>query len=223
MTIRETIDGLMTDPSEQAAFQGDRAAYMAEHDLGDVPETLIDTAFVHFADTTSIENADALAPVVTRVGPVPFEETDLPDGITNELGEDDPPDPWAMLTFDTSTEIIEGDGETDPADLDDTPGLEAIEVVPDVNSEAGFGEGDAHIGEGFDSTDTGDDPFFDDNDMVHDIAEEAEGADSLPEPTANASVEYDYDADFADDVAAFTDPTDDASAEIDPIDLGFDD
>lgn len=217
VTIRDTIDGLMATPSEQETFKNDRSAFLDEHDLSEVPEELIDTAFVHYADTTSIENADALAPLVTRVGPVPMEETDLPDGVTDELGDGDPPDPWSMLTFDSATEPLDDAAELDPADLDDTSAPEAIAQTTADSDGPDFGAGEASIADGFADDDTGDDPFFDDNDDDFGAAAAVQETVELPD---------DFDTSYDQDVESFVDSMtegmgEDLAEEVDPGDLDF--
>jgi hypothetical protein len=59
--------GLGTDPAE----------VLAEFGFSDVPPDAIASALVHYAETADLELADALAPIVTRVSDVPFEEGDL--------------------------------------------------------------------------------------------------------------------------------------------------
>lgn len=214
MTIRETIDGLLASKTEQESFQNDRSAYLDDQGLGDVPTDLIDTAFVHYADTAPIEQADVLAPLVTRVGPVPYEETDLPDGITDELGEGAPPDPWSMLTFDETTPAIDPETEIDPADLDDTES--PIEDTPGTDTQDGadFGAGETSIADGFDSDDLGDDPFYD------------ETTGQAGSPSLDDTIEHAVEeatTDYASDVEAFADSANDGyDDDIDPMDLDFD-
>ena len=214
MTIRETIDGLMADPGEQDSFQNDREAFLDEHGLGDLPPELVDTAFVHYSDSATIEQADVLAPLVTRVGPVPYEETDLPDGVTDELGEGASPDPWAMVAFDTvAAPAVEP--EQDPADLDDTINPPEAPVVENTTESPEFGAGETSIGDGFDDVDLGDDPFIDDAPSDTPAAELVEPV--LEEPTT----------DYADDIDALNDGFSDAvgdsiEEDIDPAELDFD-
>lgn len=79
MTIRDAIDQLLTGETPLGGGAADPASVMAEHGYETVPTELFGTALVHFADTAPLEQADALAPVVTRVGPIPLEESDLPE------------------------------------------------------------------------------------------------------------------------------------------------
>jgi hypothetical protein len=159
VSIRDTIDGLLANESDQTAFRNNRASFLEERELGDIPDELIDTAFVHYADTTSLDNADVLAPVVTRVGPVPLEETDLSDAVTNELGEGEAPDPWSMVEFAETALPAEAHDEADPADLDNT-------MDPEELTEVNFADG-PQFGSGG-SAMTGDDASSFDDDQSDD-------------------------------------------------------
>ena len=225
VTIRDTIDGLLANGSDQASFFADRASYLDEHDLGDIPSELIDTAFVHYADTTSLENADALAPVVTRVGPVPFDETDLPDGVTNELGEGEAPDPWTMLQFAESAELPDDEAEVDPADLDETNGPEEQD---DFDSDDGpdFGTGESA------TDDLVDDASAEDLRQSQADEDETGAADGpyttqIVEQISDAVAQEEVDVSATDDldnVENFIDRfiDDDGEDDHDPMDLDFD-
>lgn len=79
MTIRDAIDQLLTGETPLGGGAADPSSVMAEHGYETVPTELFGTALVHFADTAPLEQAEALAPVVTRIGPIPLEESDLPE------------------------------------------------------------------------------------------------------------------------------------------------
>lgn len=89
MTIRNTITQLLSG-DETGTAQPNPAEALAESGFGDVPADLFGTALTHFSDTAPLPQADALAPIVTRAGPVPFESgdlADLPEG--SDVGDGD--------------------------------------------------------------------------------------------------------------------------------------
>ncbi len=205
----------MADPGEQESFRDDREAFLDEHGLGDLPPELIDTAFVHYADSATIDQADVLAPLVTRVGPVPYDETDLTDGVTDELGEGASPDPWAMVSF-SAAGAPQAEPEQDPANLDDTTIPSDAPIAAENAAGPEFGAGETSISDGFDSDDLGDDPFIDDVPApTGPVAEVPEPV--IDEPTTG----------YADDIGALDDGFSDAVSDIieediDPAELGFD-
>jgi hypothetical protein len=135
--------GLGTDPAE----------VLADHGFGDVPPDAIASALVHFAETADLELADALAPIVTRISDVPFEDGDLP-AIDTDAPLPDSSDVFAMLS-----EIGLGgrdlaalvDEESDPGDFDDLDEVfdELSETIDDdqlaevgeVDDESTYGAG----------------------------------------------------------------------------------
>lgn len=68
--IQEMLAGLElgTDPAE----------VLAEHGFEDLSPEAFSSALVHFAESAPLEVADAIAPIVTRISDVPFEDGDLP-------------------------------------------------------------------------------------------------------------------------------------------------
>lgn len=74
MTIRDAIHEMLAG-LEQGA---DPAEVLAEHGFENVSAEALSSALIHFAERAPMELADALAPIVTRVSPVPFGDGDLP-------------------------------------------------------------------------------------------------------------------------------------------------
>jgi hypothetical protein len=138
--------GLGTDPAE----------VLADHGFGDVPPDAIAQALVHYAETADLELADALAPIVTRVSDVPFEEGDLPPV------ETDGPLPDSSDVFAMLSEVGLGgrdlnalvDDEADPGDFDDLEeAFDEISETVDAEQLAGGhdddeGEADSTYGVG---------------------------------------------------------------------------
>lgn len=219
VTLRDAIDGLLenSDPGV------DPSAALAEAGFGDVSPELFGTALSHFADSAPLPTADALAPIVTRVGPVPFEESDLPEADLEpgldpfDLFAEVNPDPAAFVNVEPE---VQPGVDDDPSDLD-------IETPADAPSVPSVEEG-SHFGSGVDdAVDEADDDLDDlrelnDFDVADEPAEVAsfgpdeefddgfdqlEGGDELLDEGADLfSVEFD---DAADDGA-------------DPLDLDFD-
>lgn len=168
MTLRETISSLLANSGEGS----DPAAALAEAGYGDVDAGQFGTALVHFSDTASMPEADALAPIATRSSTIPFEESDLPEADLDPEGDSFAmfaavdPDP-AAHPVDEPTEVAEPEAaaETvdplledsiDPvgidgdlpegfdSDLDDTApaAAEVTEPVVETAPDGGFGGGD---------------------------------------------------------------------------------
>ncbi len=210
VTLRDAIDGLLsnTDPG------ADPSAALAEAGFGDVSAELFGTALTHFADAAPLPTADALAPIVTRVGPVPFEESDLPDADIEpgldpfDLFAEVNPDPSA---FDGSAPELPSTDD-DPSDLDvDTTVDEP--ALPSVDDGSQFGSGvdqaveDAQEAADFDVDESADVASFGPDEEFDDGFDELEGSDDLLDEGADLfSVEFD---DAAEDGA-------------DPLDLDFD-
>lgn len=110
MTLRETISSLLANSGEGS----DPAAALAEAGYGDVDAGQFGTALVHFSDTASMPEADALAPIATRSSTIPFEESDLPeadldpDGDSFAMFASVDPDPSAY-PIDEPTDADSGD------------------------------------------------------------------------------------------------------------------
>jgi hypothetical protein len=79
--MRDAIDAMI----DALGVGADPSAVLAEHGYGDLPPDTFSSALVHFADRAPLDVADALAPIVTRVSPVPFEAEDLPPSEADDL------------------------------------------------------------------------------------------------------------------------------------------
>lgn len=180
MSIRDAIEQLLTGETLAEGQGGDPAAILAEHGHQDVPTELFGTALVHFSDTAPLAQADALAPVVTRVSPIPFEEDDLPplegaEGIEDAL---DGSDPYAL--FEAAPPVL--------SDLDDldTDGLD------DVDTESGPLD---------DSDEEMDDSDIDeDAEDSHEFTEDQPGEENLTEETDFGAGTTDPDSETAEDI-----------------------
>jgi len=112
MSIRAAISGLLAGDGESS----NPAAALEEAGFDNIPAEEFGTALTHFSDTATLDEADALAPVVTRAGPIPFEESDLP-----ELDLDVDSEDAFGLFGQTVTTVHQDFGE---ADLDDRENLD---------------------------------------------------------------------------------------------------
>ncbi len=242
MTIRDAIDQLLTGETTGPGTTPDPARVMAENGYEDVPSELFGTALVHFSDTAPLGQADALAPVVTRLSPIPFEGADLaPLGevdITDSALEGS--DPYALFASaaPTLTELDDPDFDDDLAveaeeiDVDNEPEREGQEAMADTEprvgleslddaSDADFGSGTIdqdHIDDldssgGVDEVET----YSNDDAMLDDLAPRFD-ASSLP-TEANDAIE-DAGADL---FSVEFDESDEADDGIDPDDLDFSD
>lgn len=137
VTLRDAIDGLLANPEPGV----DPSAALAEAGFGDVSPELFGTALSHFADSAPLPAADALAPIVTRVGPVPFEDSDLPDADLEpgldpfDMFAEVNPDPAAFVDAEPTT----SDLDADPSDLDvgstvDTPTMSEVDTASQFGS-----------------------------------------------------------------------------------------
>ncbi len=237
MTIRDAIDQLLTGETTDQAAAPDPATVMADNGYGDVPSELFGTALVHFSDTAPLAQADALAPVVTRVSPIPFEEVDLtPLGDDGPVPDLDGSDPYALFTsaapqladFDdpgiNDNPEVEGQDinmdddleiGTQDVNMDDDPGIEMYS--PEDLSDADFGSGTIDTGLIDDLEAPQDETYTNDDAMLDDLAPRfdassvsSEAQDTIEEAGVNLfSVEFDE--------------TDEADEGIDPDDLDFSD
>lgn len=135
MTIRHAIDQLLTGETASGEATSDPASVLSEQGFDDVPSELFGTALVHFSDTAPLEQADALAPVVTRVSPVPLEETDLPAVEGAEFDADAIENGDAFSLFQSAAPIVPD--VSDEADLADSTfdEVDHLDDVNDVNQE----------------------------------------------------------------------------------------
>ncbi len=122
MTIRDAINEMLaglelgTDPAE----------VLAEHGFEDLSPDAVSSAMVHFAEQAPLATADALAPIVTRVSPVPFEDGDLA------------PAPEADAILDSGGDVFSLLSEVGLDTADPSTGLDAVETavdeVPDTDA-----------------------------------------------------------------------------------------
>ncbi|MDH3681306.1 MAG: hypothetical protein OEV40_15310 [Acidimicrobiia bacterium] len=212
MTIRDAIDQMLAD----LELGADPAEVLADHGFEDVSSEALSSALIHFAERAPLAVADALAPIVTRVSPVPFAEGDLPDvgGAEAILAEGG--DVLALLSevglaeradAGTETETDPGSGIDDDGDaatdaLDQL--TDGIEPAAD-DAESTFGIGDEDL------------PSLDDIDVE---LEEFDDAGALAD-AAEAAIDDALDEGFDGlDTASFTDLFDQAAnaAGIDELD-----
>lgn len=141
MTIRTAIEQLLSGPLGFGDGSSDPAEALAEQGFGDVSGELFGTALEHFSDTAPLAQADALAPVVTRVSSVPYEAEDLAplggDGIDGEASESGD----AFALFETVAPTVSAD--VDAADAPDIDNVDDAET--DEASAFGSGAGDVEI------------------------------------------------------------------------------
>jgi hypothetical protein len=110
VTLRDAIDAVLGD------LGTDPATVLDQHGFGDLPPDTLSSALVHFAERAPIDVADALAPTVTRLSPVPFELDDLhpsdADGVLDDGGD----------VFNLLSQVSLGDvhhaGDADPSGFD---------------------------------------------------------------------------------------------------------
>ena len=122
MSIRAAISGLLTGDD----ILSDPAAALEEAGYDNIPAEAFGTALTHFSDTATLAEADALAPVVTRTGPVPLDESDLP-----ELDDDFEPGDAFSIFGQTVTAVHQDYGETDLDELDEVPDSKSALEGPD--------------------------------------------------------------------------------------------
>lgn len=168
VTIRDAITGLLAS-SDKAS---DPTEALAEVGFSEISPDLFGTALGSFADTASLPVAEALAPIVTRVSAVPFEEGDLPETEFSaqdldafSLFEAVHPDPGAYIGF-ADESALAGSADDDQTQAgDDTAEFDT-------------------------DTEASEDPGFDDLDQLD------QDADSAAEPEAQGSSEDDFDTKF---------------------------
>jgi hypothetical protein len=116
MSIRAAISDLLAG----GGMRSDPSAALDEAGYEGVSAEEFGTALTHFAETATLAEADALTPVVTRTGPVPLTEDDLPE--IAAIAE--PEDAFSLFSR-TVTEVHQDYGESDLDGLEDEPGLES--------------------------------------------------------------------------------------------------
>ncbi|MDH4074777.1 MAG: hypothetical protein OEW29_02485 [Acidimicrobiia bacterium] len=157
MSFREMIDAMLS--AHGAGI--DPASVLEQHGMGDLPPDALSSALLHFAERAPLDVADALAPVVTRFSPVPFEPDDLPaspmdhaiDQVIDQGG-----DVFAVLAevdLTTPPDLDDHLGDGDPGDFDHDGDLDHLHEVgdhldhhdlADTALDAGFGDsfGEGH-------------------------------------------------------------------------------
>lgn len=71
MTLRRLLHSLVADSSARAEFVSDPDSVLADAGLAGLGDELIGTALIHQADATSIDELEALAPLLDRFVPIP--------------------------------------------------------------------------------------------------------------------------------------------------------
>lgn len=156
MSIRAAISGLLTGDD----LPSDPAAALEEAGYDNIPAEAFGTALTHFSDTATLAEADALAPVVTRAGPVPLDESDLP-----EIGDDVEPGDAFSLFGQTVTAVHQDYGETDLDEFDEVP--DSNSALEDPDSTNTGDEVDLRFGESS-SQPQAEDESFDEGDLDED-------------------------------------------------------
>jgi hypothetical protein len=218
---------------------------MADNGYGDVPSELFGTALVHFSDTAPLAQADALAPVVTRVSPIPFEDADLaPLNDENLESSVDGSDPFALFVaadpaltelddFDDPIAVDSAEGDEESVSNSDEPDDDNADDSADdafsdadvlFNSDdedADFGSGTANLDSPHDAEPVSpteeDETYSNDDAMLDDLAPRFD-ASSLPTETHDTIEEAGVNL-----FSVEFDETDEADEGIDPDDLDFSD
>ncbi len=151
----------MQDPDDQAAFRDGPEAFFAERGMADLPGDLIGSSFGHFSDTAPLEQSDAVAGIATRFGPVPFEESDLPDFDPTA----DDIDPFATLGSLGGADAVDELADDRFGELDDDPA-----------SGAGSDHTDSDDGADADGTDTDGDGADGDDQVAEEAAADGDAA-----------------------------------------------
>jgi hypothetical protein len=128
MSIRAAISDLLTG----GGMRSDPAAALEEAGYEGVSAEEFGTALTHFAETATLAEADALAPVVTRTGPIPLTDDDLPEIAAIGGAEDS-----FSLFSQTVTEVHQDYGESGLDTLDDIDGEPELEPVVDHSEGTG--------------------------------------------------------------------------------------
>ena len=213
VSIRSAISGLLagdrlsSDPSaalEEAGYEG-----VSAEEFG--------TALTHFADTATLAEADALAPVVTRMSPIPLTEADLAD-----LALDSEPGDAFSLFSETVTTVPQDYGESDLDDLDIEPRPEAI----DEGSEGAdaLDEADFRFGEPASAPqprESFDDEVLEDEVLEDEVLDNAPDAAALGQVEPTSFDELEWDEAFESDDSK--EPIDTADTKPGEFDDTFDD
>ncbi len=232
MSIRDAIEQLLTGETRPEGQGFGPAAVLAEHGYDDVPTELFGTALVHFSDTAPLAQADALAPVVTRVSPIPFENDDLPPLEGHEMGEEilDGSDPFAL--FESAPPVLKdlddlGEMDLEPDEFDepnnetnDAPKASDVPDQTDSGEASGFGSGtrNADVSDDDPSRDTNDEEYSDTDDasLLEELAPRFDPTQHLGE------IDDDIEVEGTDLFSVEFDESDQADHDADPDDLDFD-
>jgi hypothetical protein len=171
VTLRDAINAVLdgrdlgTDPS----------TVLRQHGLDDLPAEAFSSALLHFAERAPMGVADALAPIVARISPVPFELDDLHPSEADAV-LDDGGDVFDLLTNVGPVEI-EHHSDADPSGFDhghDAPpgesdhfgGGHEIDPGPDGSDSDPVGgddvpSDDVHSDDGGPTFGAGHDPIYD--------------------------------------------------------------
>ena len=103
MTIRDAIESWLAGAGEGLT----PADALAEHGLGDLPAEAFSSALLSYAEQAPLDVADALAPIVTRVSPVPFELDDLDALPGSDLDLDPEADVFQLIEQADLTSVLD--------------------------------------------------------------------------------------------------------------------
>lgn len=204
MTIREALQDLMEGRGEL-----DPAAVLESYGLGDLPPDALETALGHFAERASLDVADTLSPLVSRLSDVPFGDGDLPSA----------PDVEAMVAdgggvFDLLAEVAGSTADADPGDLDFdgvTDAADGDDLAEALGDTFGSGEFDAPADDDAAESDAADADYGDFGTPAADDLSTVDGVDGLDDVA-------DIDGGLLGDLTEVVDSGDD----FDPDDLDFD-
>jgi hypothetical protein len=142
VTIRTAIEQLLSGRIGFGDGAGDPAEALAEQGFHDVSGGHFGTALEHFSDTAPLLQADALAPIVTRVSAVPYESDDLAPLGAGGIDEEMPDDGDAFGLFDAVAPTVEThDDETGEVEDDGTQGTDDGDGQGDDTGDGSFGTG----------------------------------------------------------------------------------
>ncbi len=206
MTIRDAINEILAG----LELGADPAEVLADHGFENISPEAFSTALTHFAELSPMETADALAPIVTRVSPVPFEAGDLPDAPDADAILAEGGDVFSLLSevgIDGELADIEADALDDAVDEAVGTVVDASDVAADSVAEvADLDESTFGVG-GDESTE----------DAAPDFDAEAELGDIDPEALVDQAAEQAGELVDGFDTADFTDLFDRTAAEIDDL------
>lgn len=228
VSFREMIDAMLS--AHGAGI--DPATVLEQHGMGDLPPDDLSSALLHFAERAPLDVADALAPVVTRFSPVPFEPDDLAPSPVDDV-IDQGGDVFAVLgEVDLSAPPgFDGHlGDSDPGDFDHDGD------VDDDDAAARADTGDGFHTDHLDTDDAGPgDGFGDGHEQPADFDDDRDGdpddldgfhTDSPVDDALDVLASFDHDAHLVpvDDVVEFDAPDDfDDGVADEPLHEGLED